>query len=69
MQDEQVSIPAAWIRFPKLLLEKSEQRYKRLGKNSYEYKSKTFKATLKVDEYGVVERYGDIWELVSKYVR
>lgn len=67
MQGEQATITAAWIRFPKLLIEKSKQRYMRLGEKKYEYKSDTFRAELEIDNNGMVERYGNIWEVVAKY--
>ena len=56
-------VKAAWMRFPDLHVEVLPQRYTRLGPNRYRYESAggAFVAELRVDELGLVVRYGDWW--------
>jgi hypothetical protein len=56
-----VTVRAAWLRFPGLMLEPLEQTYTRLDKDRYRYKSGSFIAELTVDDRGMVIDYGQIW--------
>jgi len=59
---------AAWVRCPELRVEPLPQRYTRLASDRYRYESRggRFVAELTVDDLGLVRRYGNIWERVSK---
>src|SRR5690606_9893863 len=58
---------ALWVGFPDLVLERLPQRYTREADRTYTYESNggEFRATLEVDEHGVVVRYGELWERVA----
>ena len=60
---ESAETTAVWVMFPSLELEPLAQRYTRLSEREYLYESflSGFKANLRVDEFGVVDRYSDIW--------
>ena len=59
---ERADVRAAWVRFPEFTLELLEQRYTRLGDNTYRYESgKDFRRDLKVDTSGIVLDYPDFW--------
>jgi hypothetical protein len=55
-------VRAAWLPFPLLELRILEQRYTRTAANVYAYESGVFKATLDVNELGVIERYSTLWQ-------
>jgi len=59
-------ITTAWMPFPRLTFESSQQRYTRLTERRYRYDQAAidFTAELEVDDDGVVQRYGDIWEQI-----
>ncbi|MEQ8673207.1 MAG: putative glycolipid-binding domain-containing protein [Aggregatilineales bacterium] len=59
-------VRAAWVRFPKLIVQALEQRYTRLTETRYEYHNPAsgFTTGLEVDEFGVVIDYGDLWKRV-----
>ncbi len=55
------TIHAAWVRFPDLTVEKSDQTYARIDEVTYRYSSGTCEAELIVDADGIVARYAE-WE-------
>lgn len=57
---------AVWLKFPDLVVQPLEQRYTRLGKNTYLYESveSGYTALLKVDEIDIVVSYESEWERV-----
>ncbi len=61
---EQVSVKAAWLRFPSFKLELLEQTYIRLAENKYRYESAggSFSSELTVNDFGLVTNYPGIWE-------
>ena len=65
---EAVEVTAAWVRFPELTVEPLPQRYVRLGERRYRYESAggAFTAELEVDDFGLVVRYGELWERVAE---
>lgn len=64
--DEAISVRAAWLRFPRFVLEPLEQSYTRLDQHRYLYQSAggAFSAELSVDGDGQVIDYGEIWTRV-----
>jgi hypothetical protein len=58
-------IDAAWIRFPSLTVERSTQRYERVGDRRYRYSSGTFSVELDVDPAGLVVEYPPFWTRVD----
>ena len=60
---EKAEVAAAWLRFPGFTLERLEQSYERTGEHTYTYASRggSFTASLKVNDHGLVRRYGDFW--------
>jgi hypothetical protein len=58
---EEISVIAAWLRFPSFRLEPLVQRYRRTAEFKYQYESPSFKADLEVDADGFVLRYANIW--------
>lgn len=60
-------VTAAWVRFPELTVEPLPQRYERRGQRLYRYESSggAFTADLTVDEWGLVERYPPLWDLIA----
>jgi hypothetical protein len=59
---------AVWVR-PDLAIEPLPQRYTRLDASRYRYESGagyTFAAEIVVDGFGLVERYPDAWNLISR---
>lgn len=56
-------VRAAWLRFPELRLEPLEQLYRREAEARYRYESSggNFVASLEVDDFGLVTRYGEYW--------
>jgi len=61
----QASVAAAWVRFPRLSVERSEQTYIRLAQDTFLYRSGTFEAALEVDVAGLPIRYEGIWLRVA----
>ena len=60
---ERVDLTAAWVRLPSLEVTPLKQSYERLGPRKYLYRSASgFTAELEVDDFGLVIRYGGIWE-------
>jgi len=61
-----VGLTAVWVRFKTLEVMPLRQSYGRLDTREYRYRSATgFSAKLEVDRFGLVGRYGKIWEMVS----
>lgn len=63
------AVRAAWVRFPSLSVEPLEQVYERLDERHYRYRSGTFTAELEVDEWGLIQRYGETWRSVAAGVK
>jgi len=57
-----------WVDFPTLEIVRFPQRYTRLGEDEYLFESleDSFKARLKVDEFGLVTDYEGLWVQVSR---
>jgi len=59
---DEVSVRAAWLRFPSFELELLEQTYARTNESTYNYRSATgFEASITVDENGLVVDYPNVW--------
>jgi hypothetical protein len=58
-------VRAAWLRFPTFTLEPLEQSYRRVGAETYRYKTLggKFVKELKVNEAGFVTRYPGYWKI------
>ena len=56
-------VHAAWLRFPDFTLQRLEQIYTRLAKQTYRYESAgaTFVAEIQVNDAGLPVSYGNIW--------
>jgi uncharacterized protein len=61
---EEAEVRAAWLRFPSFALERLDQRYRRLGEDTYRYESGggAFVTQLKVNSAGFVTVYPDFCE-------
>ena len=61
---QQSSVSAAWLRFPSFKLERLDQVYQRLDQTTYRYQSHDgeFVAELKVNAFGLVTNYPELWE-------
>ena len=57
-------VSAAWLRFPSFQLERLDQVYRRLDETTYRYESAggSFVAELKVNDFGLVTNYPELWE-------
>jgi hypothetical protein len=55
------TIKAAWVRFPTLAVERSDQTYTRLDETTYRYESGDFSAELVADDAGLVVSYA-VWQ-------
>lgn len=57
-------VSAAWLRFPTFKLERLDQVYRRIDETTYRYESNggSFAAELKVNDFGLVTNYPDLWE-------
>ena len=57
-------VSAAWLRFPSFNLERLDQTYQRLDQTTYRYESNDgeFVAELKVNAFGLVTNYPELWE-------
>jgi uncharacterized protein len=64
VEGEVASPTAAWVRFPDLTVRPLPQTYRNHGRGHYRYRSRNgaFSAELEVDDWGMVSRYGDLWE-------
>lgn len=60
---ESREVSAAWLRFPSFKLERLDQTYTRLDRDTYRYESAGGKFTrdIKVSEFGMVTEYPDYW--------
>lgn len=65
---EKARVRAAWLRFPSFTLEPLEQSYHRIAAATYRYESAggRFVAELETDEFGVVTRYPNVWQIESE---
>lgn len=61
---ESGEVNAAWLRFPSFKLERLSQQYRRLDENTYRYESAggQFVAELKVNSFGFVIEYPNLWQ-------
>ena len=61
---DEASVSAAWLRFPSFKLERFDQVYRRLDQATYRYESNdgAFVAELKVNAFGLVTNYPELWE-------
>ena len=61
---QQTPVSAAWLRFPSFKLERLDQVYRRLDQTTYRYESNDgeFVAELKVNAFGLVTNYPELWE-------
>lgn len=61
---KEAPVSAAWLRFPSFNLERLDQIYRRLDQTTYRYESGggTFAAELKVNAFGLVTSYPELWE-------
>jgi hypothetical protein len=66
---QQAPVSAAWLRFPTFKLERLDQVYSRLDETTYQYESDSgkFVAELKVNDFGFVTRYLDLWEAETSH--
>jgi uncharacterized protein len=57
-------VPAAWLRFPELKLERLEQQYHRVALDTYNYQAPRvgYTASLQVSDSGFVTQYPGLWE-------
>ena len=57
-------VSSAWLRFPSFKLERLDQVYRRLDQATYRYESNDgeFSAELKVNAFGLVTNYPELWE-------
>jgi hypothetical protein len=62
---EEAVVRAAWLRFPSFQLEVLEQVYRRTAPELYEYESAggSFKAQLRVNDFGFPEEYAGLWQV------
>lgn len=61
----QVSVQAAWLRFPAMTLEPLDQTYERVSESRYKYTSRggSFIAILETNAVGFVTHYPGLWQL------
>jgi uncharacterized protein len=62
------AIRAAWLRFPELTLESLDQTYTRLTPDTFRYESGggKFRRDLKVDQFGMIIDYPELWRAESR---
>jgi len=62
---QSAEVTAAWVKLPSLDVVPLRQVYRRTGESAYAYEAPDlpFRATLAVDEDGVVREYGGLWRL------
>jgi hypothetical protein len=60
----EAEVHAAWLRFPSFKLERLDQRYRRVGPETYRYESAggAFVTEIDVNSAGFVTRYPNFWE-------
>ena len=60
---QEAPLSAAWLRFPSFKLERLDQIYRRVDQTTYRYESGggTFAAELKVNTFGLVTSYPQLW--------
>ncbi len=60
---QEVTVRAAWLRFPSFRLERLEQLYRRIDNSTYRYESAAgeFVTDLRVNEFGLVTNYPELW--------
>jgi uncharacterized protein len=63
-QSREISV--AWVLFPELDVVMGRQTYERLGERIWRYRSSGFEAQLEVGEDGLVDRYADLWQVLSR---
>ena len=65
---EEVTAPAAWLRFPEFRLEPLDQSYRRVSGSAYRYESGAgkFVAQLSVNEAGFVTGYPNFWVVEAR---
>lgn len=63
----QSEIQAAWVRFPELDVSRTAQSYRRISEREFLYENlqSGFKATITVDNDGLVQDYSGIWKQVA----
>jgi hypothetical protein len=63
-------IHAAWVRFPDLDVSRTAQSYRRVSERAFIYESlqSGFKATITLDNDGLVQEYGEVWKQVTSSV-
>ena len=61
----QLSVRAAWVRFPEMALEPLDQTYQRVSESRYRYESSggSFVAELETNRVGFVTHYPGLWQL------
>jgi len=61
-------VPAAWLTFPELTLERLEQRYRRRAQDTYDYQAPgvPYEGLLRVTEVGFVTLYPGLWEAEAR---
>ena len=59
-------IDAAWVRWPRLDVERVKQRYERLAEDRYRFTQEDFTAEITVDSKGLVLEYADIWRVIGR---
>jgi uncharacterized protein len=59
-------IAVAWVLFPELEVVVGRQTYERLGERTWRYRSAGFEAQLELGEDGLVDRYADLWRVLSR---
>jgi uncharacterized protein len=62
---DEADAPAAWLRFPELVLERLDQQYRRLDRYRYAYRAPGtgYAGILEVTDAGFVTRYPGLWEM------
>ena len=61
---QEAEVTAAWLRFPRFILEPLDQCYRRVDVSTYRYESAggRFVADLQVNAAGFVTRYPNVWQ-------
>lgn len=62
---QEAPVSAAWLRFPSFELERLDQVYRRVDETTFRYESNggSFMSELKVNEFGLVINYPDLWQI------
>jgi len=64
-EGQKADLIVAWVRFPSLEVVSARQSYERLSSRNYMFRSSGFAARLKVDAFGLVTQYGNLWREVK----